>query len=538
MIKCRKAGHFLNTALNIIFGVLMLCIFYGTVFLDKRIRLPYPNMLDKPNALFYLTAALLLGLLCLVFRANQNKGRALSERSEGRSDLKYRVALAVIFLIVAVLQILVTKWMLNPVEFQVGDFKMVSTSAWDLAHGGSFKGIDYFVRSPNNLNIAIVGSWVFRIFKHEKSMLLLGALLTNASVILASLAVNNILRRRDIALAVAVVGEILVALSWRAFLPYSDNYGMIFVALMVWVYTTKLRPEIKMPLIIFFCACGCYIKVTCAICLAALAVNGLIAWLRNGNGRLNFRRMALYTVSLIVLIGGMLALQGPIRRHYGYEPGEYPKGWQYMFMVGQNTKGLGCVTKANANFRNNAIEEYGDPVAVNRAFLDRAVGFIKERGLAGNLAFYEAKLDHVYGDGYFHKIQFKYMKKQKGTFLYEIYNNKGKYFQYGAMLMQTLWNMILLTMMLYSLGKLLEFIRSKRRSEQPSAEAQPPSLQGMNNVLKLIVIGVSLYMMLLEGRSKYLYMFLPAFLTAFGTMQAVNLNVIAGLIRPSAEKQS
>jgi hypothetical protein len=45
-------------------------------------------------------------------------------------------------------------------------------------------------------------------------------------------------------------------------------------------------------------------------------------------------------------------------------------------------------------------------------------------------------------------------------------------------------------------------------------------------------------MMLLEGRSKYLYMFLPAFLTAFGTMQAVNLNVIAGLIRPSAEKQS
>ena len=60
-----------------------------------------------------------------------------------------------------------------------------------------------------------------------------------------------------------------------------------------------------------------------------------------------------------VMLGGMLVLQKPIRGHYKYAPGEYPKGWQYMFMVGQNTKGVGVTGGGNATIRNRAIEKYG-----------------------------------------------------------------------------------------------------------------------------------------------------------------------------------
>ena len=146
----------------------------------------------------------------------------MSERADGRATKRFYIALGVLFLIVATLQFFVSRWIPVGQElFRKGDFTTVATCAWDIAHGGSFEGYTYFQTSPNNVNITIVLSWVYRIFNNQRAAVWLGALLVNASVIVTSIAVRNTWRREGIALVVAGVGEILVALSWRAFLPYT-----------------------------------------------------------------------------------------------------------------------------------------------------------------------------------------------------------------------------------------------------------------------------------------------------------------------------
>jgi len=540
-MNSKKTALCLEVVLNVLFGILMLFVLFATVILDKRADVPFPNTVKQANAAYFAVALALLWLLYRVYFASGSKRRRrMSERTDGRATRRYYIALGALFLIVAVLQIFVSCWIPVAQElFRKGDFTSVATCAWDIAHGGSFEGYTYFQTSPNNVNITIVLSWVYRIFNSQRAAVLAGALLVNASVILTSIAVHNTWRREGIALAVAGVGEILVALSWRAFLPYTDNYGMIFIALMLWLSTTTLRPEIKTPLIVLCGACGAFIKVTCLVFLLALGINGLLKWLRDGQRRLDVRHMALVAISVVVLLGGMLVLQKPIRGHYRFVPGEYPKGWQYMFMVGQNTKGVGAAGGGSSTIRKRAIEKYGNLKEVNQEFLRRAFGFVRERGLAGNAMFYTRKLTSVYNDGYFHNVQSGLLKKLKNTFLYDIYVQKGKYYGYGANLMQTLWDAVLLTMMLYCLNLFVAFLRRKRSPGLALTQAQPSPERDMANLLKLAIIGVTIYLMLFEGRSKYLYMFLPAFLAAFGGMlQATGTDISEAGSRWKADKRS
>lgn len=539
-MNSKRTALCLEAALNVLFGILMLLVFYATVILDKRADVPFPNTVEQANVVYYAVALVLLWVLYLVFFASGSRRRGASERADGRATKRFYIALGVLFLIAATLQFFVSRWIPVGQElFRKGDFTTVATCAWDIAHGGSFEGYTYFQTSPNNVNITIVLSWVYRIFNNQRAAVWLGALLVNASVIITSIAVRNTWRREGIALVVAGVGEILVALSWRAFLPYTDNYGMIFIALMLWLSTTTLRPEIKTPLIVLCGACGTFIKVTCLVFLVAIGINGLLKWLRDGQRRLNIRRMTLVAISVVVMLGGMLVLQKPIRGHYKYAPGEYPKGWQYMFMVGQNTKGVGVTGGGNATIRNRAIEKYGNLKEVNQEFLRRAVGFIRERGLAGNAVFYTRKLNSVYNDGYFHNVQSNLLKKLKKTFLYGIYARKGKYYAHGANLMQILWDVVLLTMMLYCLNLFLAFLRRRSNPELAPTKVQPSQERDMANLLKLVIMGVTLYLMLLEGRSKYLYMFLPAFLAAFGGMLQVNgRGISAARSRWTADRRS
>ena len=89
---------------------------------------------------------------------------------------------------------------------------------------------------------------------------------------LASPGVYNVTGREDVAFwRRGWSARYWVALTWRAFIVYTDNYGMIFVALMLWVCTTRIRPAIKVPLMTFFAVMASYIKVTNLVVFAAVA---------------------------------------------------------------------------------------------------------------------------------------------------------------------------------------------------------------------------------------------------------------------------
>ncbi len=526
----KKAGNVLHGAATALFGILMLCILFATVAIDRNIDNPFPNTVRFDNAAYYLAAlAMLCGLyhlFCLRPARLRPNGRRLTRRS-------YYCALALTAVAVAALQFFIARWTPLQTKYYKSDFRYTMGAAWDLAHGGSLEGYSYFQMSPNNLNITILLSLFYRLLPELRATVWLGALLTNVSAVLASLSVYNVTGREDVALATGVVGELLVALTWRAFIVYTDNFGMIFVALMLWAYTTRIRPEIKVPLMVFFAVCASYIKITNLVVFAALAANGLIGWLRSDGRRLNIRRMALYAGCTVVLFGAMFSLQNPIREHCGFKPGPYPKGWQFMFMVGQTNQTIGTTGGKNNGIRNAYIRKYKDLDRVNRAFFQRGIRRIRRRGVLGNIVFYEKKIDVAFNDGYFTNAQPSTMKNMDRSALYELYIREGRFYQLGATLFQILWDGVLSVMMIHAAIEAWRFHR--RRSKAPTgigagALAQADGTDRVVTMLKIAILAITLLLMLFEGRAKYLYMFMPVFLMAFGLMLHRVFNLASGTL--------
>lgn len=521
-----KTGEILNRIVKVLFVVLMACVLFATVVIDRNIDNMYPNTVIYDNGGYYLGALILLcGLFyALYIRPNRHKSAKI-KRGKGMTARRYYCILAVIALVVAALQYIISQWVPLQTEYFRNDFKQTMAGAWDLAHGGTLEGYKYFKTSPNNVNITIVLSLVYRLFPTVRSVIWISALLTNASVVLTSLSVYNVTKREGLALMVAVLGEVLMGLTWRSFVVYTDNYGMFFAALMLWIYTTQIKPEIKVPLIVLFAVCGTYIKMTHLVLFVAFAAYGLVKWLKSDGHRLNYRRMAIYTGCTVALFGLMFGLQTPIRESYGFVPGKYPKGWQYLFMVGQDDETIGTAGGSNGTIRKQLIRQFRDINMVNDAMLQEGINRINNRGIAGNISFYEKKLVVAYNDGTFSINQPAKMFKMEKTFLYELYMLKGRYYQIGATVFQILWDAVLLVLIVYALWRVwrYRYRRQKggfgRRNGQDSRGTEQP--KGDYNIINLLIIsilGVTLYLMLLEGRAKYLIMFLPVYLMAFGLM--------------------
>lgn len=520
MNALKRTGNVFSKLINILFVLLICCIIIATVVLDKTVNNPYPNTVIFANAVYYMIAAVLLVKLWRVCYAERSPAKP------GMSARTYYCALAAIALVVAVIQFFISKWMPYNMYSEGGDFGSISNGAWALANGEGLKYLDKFRTNPNNLNITFVITWLYTLVRRPRFVVWIGALLTNASMVLTSLAVYNVTRREKTALTIAIMGELLIALTWRAFLVYTDNYGMIFVALVLWLFTTKLRPTVKYPLIILCTALAAYIKMTNFILIAALFVWSVIRWMRSDDHRIIVKRLALYLVCLVVLFTGLFVGQKAIRTAYGFTPGKFPKNWQFMFLVGQNTKQLGTVGGNNGAVRDKLINKYGNNADVSRELLKRAFKSIRDRGLWGNIAFYEKKINIIYNDGYFHNVQRDDMYKMDKTFLYNVYIHDGAYYQVLATLFQIMWDAILLTMALYALVMVLR-ARARRRARRGKptgafAALFPEDLEGANGdtllLTMILALAINAYLMCLEGRAKYLYMFTPIYIGMFGIM--------------------
>ncbi len=512
----KKVGDFLNVAVEALFALLMLCVMIATVIVDKHIAFRAPNTVAWPNIVYYLgAAALLFVIFCCCYARATGDRPALSGRAGPSEGQRFAFALLGIAAAVGILQFFISRWM--PYQALGTDFTNISEAAWTVHEGGSLKKFTYFQRSPNNVNMAIVFVWIYKLIPQRGVIVWLGALAANASAALVSMTVFNVTRRRNLSLAVAVVSELLLALTWRSFLPYTDNYGMVFVALVIWLYTTALKPVYKIPLIVACAAIGAFIKITCVIPLLAVGIAVLIRWMRSGARRVNLKRVACCALCLALFFGGMLRLQGPIRARYGYVPGKYPKGWQYLLMVGQNTEGMGTVYAGNGEARRTYIDEYKDLAKVNRAFIADALASIRERGLWGNVVFYVKKLNAAYNDGYFHNVQTTRCRQAERNLIYEVYMKNGRFYQPGAALMQVLWDAVLLTMMLWAAWGIVA--RLRRGGAQPGdLGTRSDAMASALLVVQIAILGATLYILCLEGRSKYLFMLLPAYMVAFGLM--------------------
>lgn len=316
---------------------------------------------------------------------------------------------------------------------------------------------------------------------------------------------KNITKNRYISTIVLVLGEILVGMNWRSFLVYTDNYNMIFVTLIFWAGTLDIKDTHKFFLTTLFSAIATFIKPTALIgylCILIFCFLNLIS--SKQTILIKVKKGLSMLLVMCFVFGTMITAQSALRSYYGLNlDGQYPKGWQYMLMVGQNDKYYGVTNSDDPEIREKymaqAQEQNQDVSYVNDEFLNEGISRIINRGIWGNIKFYIGKLNVAYNDGYFHNLQVyppSASHELEQNLLYQLlWKDGGSLYQVSAGVFQTIWDLILLCL-------IVGIVVFKKRD--------------LSKIFELCILGITLYLMLFEGRSKYLYMFLPVYLTTAG----------------------
>lgn len=490
-----KKGFF--NIIQVIFAILMAMIAVATIILDKNVDSLYPNTVIYANGAYYLAAFILLFLSLVIHRCIR-----------GQKDIDIRVYWGIMIAIpIAVWvgwQIPIARWIYW--YENAADFGSVRSAAIGLSNGKSFADFSYFRTSPNNANIAIMLSWIYKIIPKWRGIILIGATLTNLSAVLVAISVKNITKSRFTSVISLVLAELLMAMTWRAFLVYTDNFGMIFVALILWVYSLKIEDKYKMPLVIILTAMGTFVKVTIFICLLSIFIHRFFVGVSENYKLVHkLKKVTSILILTVVIFGMMFFAQRSLRSYYGLDlSGRYPKGWQFMFMVGQNSEFYGVNNDADRSIRNSIIEEAKllnkDTKYVNAKLLTEGIERVGERGFFGNIKFYLKKLNVAYNDGYFHNIQSQppaaSHELSKNLFYKLLWREEaGLLYQVSAGILQVVWDAVLL-------GLMASVVLLHKKDSY--------------KLYQIMILGITLYVMLFEGRSKYLYMFLPVYLCAGG----------------------
>lgn len=482
--KKSKLSKVIFTGIDIAFVCMLFGIFIGTLLMDKNINNAFPNTVKWSNGGYYFIAMFVLIFLCLFYRLKSSINNKV-----------YNIILLSIFGIMVVIQIIITLWM--PVDVGA-DFQVVKEMAIKLAQGGGFQGDSYFKAQANNVPITILFKTIYQLFGSWKVVIYIGALLVNISMVLLALSIKNITNNKYVSLCICLIGEVLVTLSWRTYIPYTDNFGMIFIAFIVFLYTTNIRKGYKMFIIFVVSIIGTFIKPTILIPLLAIIIYEILKIIEY-NRKISSKKIVAIVVGGVIILSSRNITKDIMYTVHNYETGVETKGWQFFLLAGQDTEGLGTVGQGiYSEVYKKICKQYKSSEERKQACFDVATEWIKERGVWGNLDFYIKKLDVAYNDGYFNNVQFFNKDKVEKNMLYEIYCKKGKYYSIGANIFQVLWDLILVIIGMSVLVR--KDIRIINKYE----------------VFEIMILGITAYLMLFEGRSKYLFMFLPIYIAFSG----------------------
>lgn len=295
-------------------------------------------------------------------------------------------------------------------------------------------------------------------------------------------------KKKTVGMGILAIGILLFDFSYRTFVPYTDNYSVLFLTLTLYVYfNQKFTPKWIM-LGAASIAMGCFIKITSAILLIAGII--VVFLYRLPEKKKFMKSSLLFLLVFVCVFGGMTVGCKRCLKNAGFVENTDTKWglWHY-FMMGQNEETLGAGRKADREY-SSGFETLEERNAANRA---EGIKRIANRGIRNNILFYTYKNFQNYDDGCFAPVQ----KTIKGTkygnsFIERIFIKDKQYYYLYALLEQTLW---LLVLALVLCGALLS-VRQDRHIL----------------FLQMVILGVSAYVLLFEGRAKYLFMFVPVYL--------------------------
>ena len=473
-----KAGNKISKCIGVLFALYWSYTLLS-VFILERSAAYRQRSYEYSN---FVPALLIIALLAVLGWFNRTK---MADRIEKSDDRWFYVILILVSAAVLLIQLKCMKYLARPLKF---DFEHVRETAMAIGLDHTFSDQKYFNRYPNNLNILYVFSMIVRMFGDWQPVITIGIILVNLSVLLTAQISYKITGRKLIGFMTMFAGICLYDFAYRTFTPYTDNYGVLFLVIPLFVFFNKKKGIGWQILSAVSIALACFIKVTGGIFLIAGFI--VICCLKLQNKKDFLKKALIFAVIFSAVYVGLNAGMRSCFRDGGYEQDtEMENGFWHYFMMGQNDVSLGSV--------------YGDDVKFTRSFTakterdsnDREEGInrIKNRGISGNLFFYTYKNFQNYNDGTFSIVQKLSDGEKFGDSVIEnIFVKKRPHFRYYALVEQFFW-----------LSALVFIFFTVLPSEKKSA--------GLF-YLKLVILGVSAYVLIFESRAKYLYMFVPVYL--------------------------
>lgn len=478
--------------ISAIFVVIIITSILATIVIEKNCK--YPGIFSIPNWVCYMLSVVVLGGVIFACKKLKNFLSAW-----------FIPLLTILVLVTTVLLVRVSLCM--PEEWpNSSDSLNVRIMATHLAQGFDLKSTfieknlrNYFLKFANNINIAFLFSRIYRLFSTYRAVVVIGALCSAVSYLLILLSIYNLSRDKGLTLMLGILAMPFFLLIKRSFSPYTDNYPLLFVALFVYISTLTLRPDVKWLLLLMTSLLGALLKITVLIPLIAFAL-AMTLYPNERNRSVSIRAWIITAIISLVLILGFVKADDAIKRFCGYEDTDRTVGWQYYFMLGQDTKGQG--TAAGKAFREvwKICQKSGATREErNRVFVQKGLEWIRTRGFFGNLAFYFKKLDIAYIDGQFNSHNQAIEEFLPPGLLSGLYSSSGAAFPHITNVMQVFWDCILILLLLGSFQK-----------------PHSPAENRVSGFLKTGMLGVTFYLLLFEDRSRYVWMFLPVYLTFAG----------------------
>ncbi len=514
-----KQVLFWGRIINLIYALFAVAVLSSILVIDVRIGNPYPASVSFPNY-FYFGIALLILLLFYIIST-----RVINLQTRYIKAGCLIVCILLPIFIFVVWQIPMSNW----IYYYNNDWDMGSIyqAAIGLNEGYTFADFPYFHTNPNNVNFAIVMSWLYSLVGEWRTVILVSALLANVSCVLVSWAVYNYTKNIYSSTFILIISEVLIAFTWRSYLVYTDIFGMFFVALGMYVLSSKCADKIKIPLVMIILSVGIFIKITISICLIVVVYYFIIKAIRDKKRAIT--KIVFILASMIICVFLLLVFQTETRTKYNFSiENKCPKTWQYMLCMGQNTETYGTVNRQDEMFFSELTSDNNATIDdVNNILYQRALGRIKERGLWGNMTFFYHKIHAAYCDGYFDNVQEDDLNVVSNELsdnrLYYLYvKEDGKWYQFSAGVMQVVWNLVLIIVFLLGLSNKLSVHRDASIAVQSC---------------KMMILAISLYLLVFENRSKYLLMFLPIFFLYAGIVLSTVISNQKGLASASSSEK-
>lgn len=374
----------------------------------------------------------------------------------------------------------------------------------------------YFQQFPNNVMLLWIFKNIFNISElfqsitYEFALVIFNIIVIDIAVLLTILVSRKLFKKRMSIVTMIMCAILLIFTPWIN-IPYSDTIGTVFVIAILYIYLSikecenKILKYILAALIGIIAVIGYQIKPTNIIILIAIGISSLIYSIKDKKVILSYIAVVLFVFSGIIFTKFIynnnianIELSGV--RLSDNEDVEVP--FTHFLMMGMQTRRIEETgTEVYGSYSGDdyeytlSFETKDEKVTANIEEVKRR---LKDFGVVGYIKFLDKKVNWILHDGtFFYGGEGHFVNSEPivtGRFsklIQKYYLPSGSKYNNVAYFYQGIWLVILFLMFIPVLDR-------EQREEI--------------FILRLTIVGIILFLMLFEARSRYLINHLPIFI--------------------------